>query len=70
MTYEITTPGRHDERACMNATFATLDQARKSAKAMAQVEQKTMLIERVTKRGMSTIIERVDGKKVYLGGAK
>lgn len=58
-TYEITTPGRHDERITMNISAATLSAARKEAQKLAAETGKPMLIERVTGRGNSTIVERV-----------
>lgn len=55
MKYEITTPGRHDSRVSMNATTATLADARRLAANLAKREGRPMLVERVTKTGNATI---------------
>jgi hypothetical protein len=58
--YEITTPGHHEERTSMNASAKTIADARTEARRLAQETRKPMLIERVTARGNSTIVERIE----------
>lgn len=57
--YELSQDGRHGTRTTLGVRADTIAQARIEAAAAAKRYETDVMIERVTNRGNSTVIERV-----------
>lgn len=62
MTYEISAPGLGDDAIRISISGLTMEQVRREAINMAASHHKPMTITRITKSGISTVVERFEAR--------